>query len=125
MSPQMTLTGHEDGVHLAGALEVPVFNLNVRELPTSAVNVSRGVVVTSYPSDRPDLERSISAGEATLFDIPITANLKISLGEQVSFSGFGLQAALQGSLDIQQLAGGSNLIYGELNVTNGSYQTYG
>jgi hypothetical protein len=83
MSPQMTLTGHEDGVHLAGALEVPVFNLNVRELPTSAVNVSRGVVVTSYPSDRPDLERSISAGEATLFDIPITANLKISLGEQV------------------------------------------
>jgi translocation and assembly module TamB len=125
ISPQMTLTGHVDGVHLAGALELPVFNLNVRELPTSAVNVSRDVVVTSYPSDRPDLERSLSAGEATLFDIPVTADLKISLGEQVSFSGFGLQAALQGSLDIQQLAGGSNLTYGELNVTNGSYQTYG
>lgn len=125
LSPNITLDASVENVHLAGTIDVPEFNLSVRELPTTAVNISRDVVVTNYPENRPDLERSISANEATLFDIPVTAELKLSLGEEVSFSGFGLEAQLAGSLDLQQLASGSNLTYGELDVTTGSYKLYG
>jgi translocation and assembly module TamB len=47
------------------------------------------------------------------------------LGDRVNLRGFGLDAALAGSLNIQQAASGNNLTYGELEITQGSFGIYG
>ena len=125
VSPQITLSGNTDLLHLAGNLNVPVLNLTMRELPEAAIDVSRDVVVVNYPNDQPELARSISAAQATFFDIPVTAEVNLGFGEQVSLAGFGLQANVEGNLNVQQLEGGSNLTYGELNISSGSYRLYG
>jgi len=60
-----------------------------------------------------------------LFDIPIIADVDINLGENVTFSGFGMSARVDGNLNVQQYENGTDLTYGELNIADGSYEMYG
>lgn len=124
LAPDLTLSATAKNIHLAGDLSIPELNLTVSELPNTAINVSKDVVVVDYPVNRPDLANSLEAENATLFDIPVTADVKVNFGSAVSFKGFGLEAGLEGSLDIQQLAAGNNLTYGELEIKDGSYEMY-
>lgn len=124
LTPDLALRASAENIHLSGDLSIPELNLTVSELPTTAINVSRDVVIVDYPVDRPDLANSLEAENAKLFDIPVTADVNINLGPDVSFTGFGLEAGLEGNLEIQQLAGGNNLTYGELEIKDGSYEIY-
>ncbi|MDA1370345.1 MAG: translocation/assembly module TamB domain-containing protein [Proteobacteria bacterium] len=125
VSPELHLIANREAIDLGGSLLLPVLNLQLIQLPEAAVDISRDAIVVRYPPDRPELARSISSSQGTLFDIPVTADVEIVLGEQVNFRGFGLNADLEGSLGIQQQANGANLTYGELNVSEGTYQIYG
>jgi translocation and assembly module TamB len=125
VSPTLTLFADSKKVELKGNLEVPVFNLSLEELPESAIDVSKDVVIVNYPASRPDLARSLAASDTRVFDIPLSGNVDISLGEEVSFTGFGIKTKLAGNLNIQQSATGSNLTYGELNLVDGEYRIYG
>src|SRR5690606_10341126 len=60
-----------------------------------------------------------------LDEIPITAQVRVVLGDEVHFKGFGLTTRLTGDLDITQRATGAPLAYGELAVQEGSFSTYG
>lgn len=124
VSPDVVVSIDASKIEVIGSLDVPIFNLTLQELPESAVDVSRDVVIVNYPSDRPDLSRSIVANETTLFDRPLIGDIDITLGENVSFAGFGLTTRLEGGLNIQQTAGGSNRTYGELSIIDGSYEMY-
>ncbi len=125
VSPTVSLVANSAQVQVNGTLDLPVFELTLQQLPESAVDISRDVVITSYPSDRPELARSLSASDTTVFDIPISGDVNITLGEQVSFSGFGMHTKVDGDLHIQQSVNGSNLTYGELSILDGNYQMYG
>lgn len=124
-SPDLTLTADLEKIELLGSVHLPIFNLTLYQLPETASDVSRDVVITNYPSSRPDLARSIAAQETMLFDIPLSGAVDISLGDQVSLTGFGMSTKLTGNLNIQQSATGSNLTYGELSLVDGNYQMYG
>jgi len=125
LSPNVSLTASEETIELDGVLSIPVLALQLTQLPEIAVDVSRDAVVTNYPPDRPQLARSISAEQGTLFDIPIIADVDINLGENVTFSGFGMSARVDGNLNVQQYENGTDLTYGELNIADGSYEMYG
>jgi len=125
VSPALTLSANSEKVELNGSLNVPVFNLSLEELPESAIDVSRDVVIVKYPASRPDLARSLATSDTRVFDIPLSGTVDISLGEEVSFTGFGIKTKLAGNLNIQQSAMGSNLTYGELNLVDGEYRIYG
>ncbi|MFT4813285.1 MAG: translocation and assembly module TamB [Paracoccaceae bacterium] len=125
VSPALTLSANSEKVELNGSLNVPVFNLSLEELPESAIDVSRDVVIVKYPVSRPDLARSLATPDTRVFDIPLSGTVDISLGEEVSFTGFGIKTKLAGNLNIQQSATGSNLTYGELNLVDGEYRIYG
>lgn len=124
ITPELKVSANAENIDLSGTLEIPTLNLIVKELPNTAINVSRDVVITDYPPDRPDLAKSVEAENASLFNIPVTAQVSVNLGSDVSFEGFGLATGLQGRLDIQQLAEGNNLTYGELDIIDGSYELY-
>ncbi|MFK7863203.1 MAG: translocation/assembly module TamB domain-containing protein [Pseudohongiellaceae bacterium] len=124
LTPELLIKANSEVIDLSGRVDIPVLNLTVKELPSAAVNVSRDVVIVNYPPERPDLAKSLESENASLFAIPVTAKVNLNLGSDVSFTGFGLTAGLQGSLDIQQLATGNNLTYGELEIIDGSYELY-
>lgn len=124
ISPDMAVTASQQVVHLSGRVDIPLLDLELNALPESAVDVSRDAVIVSYPAERPDLARSIATAESTFYDIPVTTDLMVSLGEQVNFAGFGLDTRLDGNLSIRQGANGSNLTYGELSVREGTYTAY-
>jgi|GEM_PF-1322511 len=125
VSPSLNLDANARRIDLAGRLHVPVLHMLLLELPESGVDISRDVVIRNHPEDRPELARSFSSGQTSMFDLPITADLVLSLGDEVSFDGFGLQASLAGELEVQQHITGSSFTYGELVVTNGHYRIYG
>jgi len=125
VSPTLSLAADQSRIALQGAITVPLLDLTVRELPESAVDISRDVVITDYPEDQPELGMTFTTGQMAVMDTPISADVQITLGEQVTLRGFGLEAELAGSLDIQQEADGTNLTYGELEITEGRYSMYG
>lgn len=125
ISPELNLNANAQRINLSGNLHVPVLDLVLQELPESAVDISRDVVIESYPEDRPDLARSYTSNQTAMFDLPMTADLNLSLGDQVTFTGFGLQAGLQGELEVQQQITGASFTYGELAIREGYYRIYG
>lgn len=125
VSPQLQLNANNERVRLTGSLDVPVLDITLRELPASAVDISRDVVIVNYPQDRPELATSFTGGQTAIFDLPLSADVQLNLGEQIRLRGFGLDARLSGNLAIQQSTSGTNLTYGELEVTEGSYGIYG
>ncbi len=124
VSPNVILSVDGTSIEVIGSINVPILKLTLEELPETAVDVSRDVVIVNYPSDRPDLARSIAATESTVFDRPLTGAIDISLGDDVSFTGFGMSTKLAGNLNIQQTVGGSNRTYGELTIVDGTYEMY-
>ncbi|HLT63378.1 MAG TPA: translocation/assembly module TamB domain-containing protein, partial [Pseudohongiella sp.] len=52
-------------------------------------------------------------------------DLRVELGDDVRMSGFGLNVQVRGQLDINQRPDSTPLTYGELEVVNGSFATYG
>lgn len=125
VSPDITLTMDRELVQVNGTLDIPVLDLTLLELPETAVDVSRDAVVVNYPENQPELERDFAANQNLLFEIPVAAEINLTLGDAVTVSGFGMQATLDGDLDIQQRADGRNLAYGELGIIEGNYRIYG
>ena len=124
ISPNIELDVNADTIEVKGSIDVPTLNLALEQLPETTVDVSRDVVIVNYPSDRPDLAYSLSRNETTVFDRPLSGVVDITLGDNVGFTGFGMNTKLQGSLNIQQTVGGSNLTYGELSLVDGTYEVY-
>ena len=124
VTPGLRITANQQAVNLSGELLIPQLDLTVSSLSESAVEVSRDAVIVSYPPDRPDLARSIAAEENTFYNIPVTTDLLVTLGDAVNFTGFGLNARLDGELSIRQGEDSANLTYGELTVQEGTYNAY-
>lgn len=125
VTPELTLAANRELIQLNGKLDIPLLDLTLLELPETAVDVSRDAVVVNFPENQSELERSMAANQSMLFNIPVAAAVNLTLGDAVNVSGFGMQATLDGDLDIQQRPDGRNLTYGELSIVEGSYTIYG
>lgn len=125
ITPMLNLDANAQRIDLRGNLHVPLLDLVLQALPASAVDISRDVVIQNYPSERPELARSFTSSQTAVFDLPMSADLVLSLGDEVAFEGFGLQAALTGELEVQQQLTGASFTYGELAITEGHYRIYG
>lgn len=125
ISPALNLDANAQRIALRGNLHVPLLNLLLQELPESAVDISRDVVISNYPGESPELARTFTSNQTAVFDLPMSADLVLTLGDEVAFTGFGLQASLAGELEVQQQLSGSSFTYGELAITEGSYRIYG
>jgi len=125
LSPSLQVSTTADRIAITGDLVIPLLNVTLRELPEQAVDVSRDAIIVSHPPDRPELARSIAAEQGTLFNVPLVADVNISLGDNVSLNGFGFTSQVAGNLNVRQQANGTNLTYGELEIVRGDYLMYG
>jgi translocation and assembly module TamB len=112
VSPSLKLTG-QGPYHLSGSLEIPVARIALRDLPRSSVAVS-------------DDERLVGANEppAKQSNPQLTADVRVVFGDAVSFSGFGLDTELSGSLVALSNEAGPR-VDGRIDLVNARYEAYG
>jgi translocation and assembly module TamB len=139
VSPDLDLKLAEQRLEVTGAVRVPAARIELAEAPESAVGVSDDQVIV-----QPDEEQA--AGSDAL---EVAAEVRVILGEPgatgatdpasdvvaasdldlsdeaVTFTGFGLQAALAGDLTVIETPGEPTTATGEINVTKGHYAAYG
>ncbi len=112
-SPDIQVVFDDRTAAVTGTLDVPRAAVTVREIPEAAESTSSDTVVHRAGGTEPARTRRISI------------DIGVSLGEEVRFSGFGLETGLDGAL---RLRGGTDLPYtgvGRLSLRDGSYTAYG
>jgi len=109
---QITVEGHRIG--LSGEVTVPRARIRPRALPETAVSSS------------PDLQfTQQSGGVGKAAATQIDAKVRLRLGDQVSFDGFGLRGLIRGDLLLSDEPGKPTLGNGQLGIHEGTYKAYG
>ncbi len=111
-SPELAVKLHGRSLQLTGTLQIPKADIRLRELPEGSVTVSKDEIVV---------------GAETKPETPpfaIVSKLRLVLGNEVSFAGFGLSANLVGNLDVSSLNGQARAL-GTIDLKQASYKAYG
>jgi len=122
VSPELQLDYAAEALSVRGRLAVPMMDLDLEglfgTLGGNVVPVSRDtVVVRAADGTAPD---DMSQGG----QIPFTVDVTLALGEDVALRGFGLDATIDGELQLEQQPNRALLTYGELGIPEGSYELY-
>ncbi|PUE00552.1 MAG: DUF490 domain-containing protein [Candidatus Sedimenticola endophacoides] len=115
LSPDLTLRRERGATHLEGDLSIPRARLRPGELPKGAATGSADLVVVE--NGKPVEEQGR--------DLQLHTRIRLRLGDQVNFEGFGLRADLGGDLTLIDEPGRPVLGNGALNIDQGSYRAYG
>ncbi|WP_029921070.1 translocation/assembly module TamB domain-containing protein [Nevskia soli] len=113
VSPDLHLLSDADGMHLEGTLTVPKAEITPQGLGNNGVAISEDQVIVG--------------AEPTAEEQPLKlySRVTVTLGDAVSFKGFGLTTRLEGGVTVaeepQRVATGN----GELRLVEGRYQAYG
>jgi len=120
-SPNFTLLADGGALHYSGDVTIPELKITFSELPPNAIDISSDTVLVEVreESDKPLslLERATQKG--------ITGELVLALGDEASIEGFGIDTRLDGRLRLERGQNQSNLAYGELSLSEGTYTLYG
>ncbi len=125
VSPDLRLDGNLQGINVNGQLHIPMVDARVSTLPESAVDVSSDTILISQSDSTPAVRNAAITESGIFGDIPVSGEVTVTLGDDVRFAGFGLSARLTGELDITQRPAATPLTYGELEVREGTFVTYG
>ncbi|HET7371573.1 MAG TPA: translocation/assembly module TamB domain-containing protein [Gammaproteobacteria bacterium] len=114
ISPDLHVTLRGQTIGLTGIVKVPKANLTPKEIPQSAVGVSQDQVII-----RPGKQ------ETSGFAHHFNADIRLVLGDDVHFNGFGLKSRIIGNLEIVEKGNRPTQANGELNLVDGEYRAYG
>ncbi len=111
VSPDLKLVGRET-FDITGELLVPKAVIEIYELPPSVDSVSSDEVIVDKQAPAEGRGR------------PVNADVFLQLGEQVSFSGFGLKTGLKGMLEAEY-DGKQSRLFGRIEMQDAAYKAYG
>ncbi|HTL06207.1 MAG TPA: translocation/assembly module TamB domain-containing protein, partial [Gemmatimonadales bacterium] len=102
----------EDSLQVRGDITVPLAHQTLTQIPATAI----------APSDDVMLLDSLLVLRRNR---PVTAHVKIALGDSVSFSGFNFNAELGGTMELSQEADELPKATGTMYIEEGRYKAYG
>ncbi|HFD32331.1 MAG TPA: hypothetical protein ENJ28_06465 [Gammaproteobacteria bacterium] len=114
-SPNLDIKATPKSITILGHLHIPRAKITLDEIPETAVYESDDVVFTGIKNN------NVSEKKNPLRIIP---NVKISLGDNIHFDGFGLKAQLKGNFHVTDNLN-TILSRGTLSIINGQYRAYG
>jgi translocation and assembly module TamB len=117
VTPDLDMVRNAERTTLTGQVTIPEADVNLQKLPRGgdkAQAASSDVVVV-------DAETQEEAAEQA---IPLFADITVALGDQVTLTGFGLEAQVNGQLAIRERPGTDTVGSGDISVT-GRYKAYG
>jgi len=115
VSPGLTVSANPENILLDGEIRIPNLSVMLEDLSSQAITISedaRIVGVAQPESSKPPR-------------LPVTARIRLLLGENVSMSGMGLAVKLAGELEIKESPGKPLRANGEIDVREGRYTAYG
>ena len=113
-SPDLKLHIGKGVFDISGSILIPHATAVIRALPKNAVPRSDDVIVHTG-------EREIERQQVMI----VTADVEVSLGDDVRFNGFGLNSRLEGGLRLTQSRGGFLRSAGTVRVREGFLTGYG
>jgi translocation and assembly module TamB len=116
ITPDLEFVRNTERMMLTGNVTIPEANVDLQKLPRGgekAQGASSDVVVIDAVTREEEVEK-----------IPLFAELTVTIGEKVELIGFGLQARVEGRLDVREQPGQQTLASGEVRVA-GRYKAYG
>jgi translocation and assembly module TamB len=116
VDPKLQFMRDEVTMSLQGSVHIPSATVDLQKLPRtqSAQASSDDVVIVDAETE----------GEAQRDAIPLRANLQVTLGDDVTLAGFGLDASVTGQLRVREAPGVATSGSGEVRVA-GTYKAYG
>ena len=115
ISPNLVFDAAPKKLKIQGNIEIPQAKINLKELPPSTVSVSKDEVIL-------DSRKTSEQQPSTL---AIYTDIKLILGKQVAFKGFGVTGELTGSLRLREAPERLLRIDGIVEIPEGFYQAYG
>lgn len=112
LSSDLLIDKQQDLTTLSGTVTIPTAEILLRELPKGTTTASPDIVIlqeTTKPEPK----------------APMQMNVKIGLGKEVHFVGFGLNAFIDGQLAITAEPKEQMLGSGEFSIKQGNYRAYG
>ncbi len=113
LSSDLTLEKKTDMNLLSGTVTIPRADILLRNLPQGTVTASPDIVIVQEQKEEPDTKS------------PMQMDLKVRLGKKVYFAGFGVNAFIDGQLNITAEPEEQMLGSGEFHIRQGSYRAYG
>ncbi len=110
-SPDLQLRIEQRKLDVHGDVHIPYARLQPKDVST-AVTVSDDVVIVGGESKPQDAWQ-------------ISSRIRLTLGDRVSFYGFGFEGRFSGSLLLIDQPGELTTASGELNIPEGRYRAYG
>lgn len=111
VSPDLEVSLQRGKVDITGGVHIPFARLE-------PIDISRGARVSADAV-------VISDDPATADKWTVTSRVRLSLGERVSFYGFGFEGRFGGSVLLEEQPGQATRATGEINIPEGRYRAYG
>jgi translocation and assembly module TamB len=113
VSPTLDYAQDAQGLRLTGTVKVPKADITPRQLAANAVGATGDQVI-------------VGAAAPVLDTLPLTAEVRVELGENVRFEGFGLKSRITGAVTaIDRPGSGGTRGRGELELVDAAYKAYG
>ncbi|AMQ93916.1 tubulin-binding protein [Aggregatibacter actinomycetemcomitans] len=121
ISPNIDISATPKLLELSGNIDIPWARIAIENLPDSAVAVSSDEVILNG-NKKSTLPKTLPS--ETQSSMAIRSDLRINIGDDVSLNAYGLKTHLHGLLSVKQEKGNLGL-YGEVNLKNGRYASFG
>jgi translocation and assembly module TamB len=134
VAPAMRVRIDPSRLQVRGTVQVPWARLEVRETPPAAVSPSPDEIIITrrdeararraaerYEEVGVDAAAAVALHEAGM---ALDVFIELRLGPDMLLEAYGLQAGLQGTLEVRQQAGPVQL-FGNVNLTDGRFRAFG
>ncbi|HEY9053120.1 MAG TPA: translocation/assembly module TamB domain-containing protein [Gammaproteobacteria bacterium] len=111
VSPDLQVKLQKNIIDITGKIHIPFAKLQPKDI-TTAARVSDDAVIVG--GEQPADEKWL-----------VTTKVRLTLGDRVSFYGFGFEGRFGGSLLLEDIPGQLTRATGEINVVEGRYAAYG
>ena len=112
VKPDIDFNLSPNELNITGDVFVPKARIHLKSLPETAVSVSSDTIIV----DAEDNENE---------NLNISTQLKLTLGDDVRFKGYGLETDVTGQMTIRQHQSDLLRAKGIIRLENGTYQAYG
>ncbi len=112
LTPRLDVRLAMDSIDVRGEVQIPLARLEIAEAPPTAIKPSDDVIVVDSTLPPPHSR-------------PFLGQVRVILGDSVSFSAFNFDAELAGNVLLRQAANRPPTAAGTLRIEDGRYQAYG
>lgn len=119
ISPDVKITLQDKRVDIAGQIQIPVAHIHPDKLPKA------GSDYIAPSEDQVILFDTVANAPRKEGAMQLFSQVRITLGDKVKFSGFGLKTEIKGGLDVAVEPGKKPTGNGILELHNGKYKAYG